>query len=85
MASEYELWLDDFIDYMSICKVKKPAEEEILFLNLAGLSLRRVTKGLVVEVPTGDGADEYTALKEAIVVFFLTPSIQQLRHTSFGK
>ena len=70
MASEFELWLDHVNDYIAICKVKEPAEKKSLFLNLAGLSLRRIVKGLVVDIPTGDGADEYKALTDAIRAYF---------------
>ena len=70
VASEFELWLDDVNDYMSICKVMEPAEKKSLLLNLAGLSLWRVVKGLVVETPTGDKANEYTALTDAILTYF---------------
>ena len=47
VASEFELWLEDVNDYMAICKVTEAGENK-LFLNLAGLSLRRIVKGLVV-------------------------------------
>ena len=61
VASEFELWLEDVNDYMAICKVTESAEKKSLFLNLDGLSLRRIVKGLVVEPPTGDATDDILA------------------------
>jgi hypothetical protein len=73
VASEFELWLEDVNDYMAICKVEEPAEKKSLFLNLAGLSLRRIVKGLVVGSP-GEGSNEYMALTDAILAHF-RPSV----------
>ena len=63
------MWLDDVNDYMAICKIVEPAEKKSLFLNLAGLSLRRVVKGLGVGAP-GEESDEYGALTDAILTHF---------------
>ena len=44
VAGEFELWLEDANDYMAICKVTEPVEKRSLFLNLAGLGIRRIVK-----------------------------------------
>ena len=71
MASEFELWLEDVNDYMAICKVTEAGEKKSLFLNLAGLSLRRIVKGLVVPTPSarpdGEPGDTCKALADAVL------------------
>ena len=57
------------IYYMAICKIVEPAEKKSVFLSLAGLSLRRVVKGLVLGAP-GVESDEYVALTDAILTHF---------------
>ena len=68
VASEFELWLDDVNDYMSICKVAEAEEKKSLFMNLAGLNIRRIAKGLVIPTPPaledGTPGDTYKALTD---------------------
>ena len=48
VAAKFELWLEDVNGYMAICKIVEPSEKKSLFLNIAGLNVRRVVKCLVV-------------------------------------
>ena len=74
VAEEFGLWLEDIDDYMAICKVADPREKKQLFMNLAGLELRRIVKGLVVPTspPLEDGSagDVYKTLTDAILAYF---------------
>ena len=74
VASEFELWLEDANDYMTICKVTDPAEKRSLFLNLAGLSIRRVVKGLAIPDVVGEEGDPYKAMTDAVLAHF-RPSV----------
>lgn len=78
VASEFELWLEDVNDYMSICKVTEVEEKKRLLMNLAGLSLRRIVKGLLIPTPPtrddGNPGDTYKALTDAVQAHF-RPSI----------
>ena len=78
VASKFELWLDDVNDYMSICKVAEAEEKKSLFMNLAGLNIRRIAKGLVIPTPPalkdGTPGDTYKALTDAVQAHF-HPSI----------
>ena len=78
VASEFELWLIDVNDYMSICKVAEAEEKKSLFMNLAGLNIRRIAKGLVIPTPPaledGTPGDTYKALTDAVQAHF-RPSI----------
>ncbi|XP_062506318.1 uncharacterized protein LOC134182892 [Corticium candelabrum] len=69
IAAKFELWLEDVNGYMAICKIVEPSKKKSLFLNIAGLSLRRVVKGLVVWA-SGKESDEYGALNDAIPTHF---------------
>ena len=74
VAEEFGLWLEDIDDYMAICKVADPREKKQLFMNLAGLELRRIVKGLVVPTPPpledGSAGDVYKTLTDAILAYF---------------
>lgn len=74
VASEFELWLEDANDYMAICKVTEPVEKRSLFLNLAGLGIRRIVKGLAIPDAEGDEVDSYKALTDAVLAHF-RPSV----------
>ena len=77
-GADFNLWLEDVDDYMKICQVTDPGDKKCLFLNLAGLNVRRIVKGLVVPVPddaTDDNpGDTYKALTESLRCHF-RPSI----------
>jgi len=66
VAADFELWLEDVNDYLAICGVTDEAAQKQLFLNLAGLAVRKIVKGLVV--PTG--GNEYKALTDALKAHF---------------
>lgn len=74
VASEFELWLEDANDYMAICKVTEPVEKRSLFLNLAGLGIRRIVKGLAIPDAEEDEVDSYKALTDAVLAHF-RPSV----------
>ena len=44
---DFELWLEDVNDYLEICGVSDNEDKKRLFLNLAGLAVRKVVKGLL--------------------------------------
>ncbi|XP_065177704.1 uncharacterized protein K02A2.6-like [Sycon ciliatum] len=73
IAADFDLWLEDFEDYLDIAKVADAGEKKKLLLNLAGLSLRRIVKGLQVAEPSGD-QDACQVLKAAIQSYF-RPSV----------
>eukprot|EP00117_Sycon_ciliatum_P035412 scpid19603/ scgid1410/ len=73
IAADFNLWLEDFEDYLDIAKVADAGEKKKLLLNLAGLSLRRIVKGLQVAEPSRD-QDAYQVLKAAIQSYF-RPSV----------
>ena len=52
IAADFDLWLEDFEDYLDIAKVTDAGEKKQLLLNLAGLSLRHILKGLQVAEPS---------------------------------
>ena len=76
MAAEFELWLEDVNDYLAICEVTDQDEKKrlFIFMNLAGLDLRRIVKGLVVASPPdledGSPGDSYQALTDAVLAHF---------------
>ncbi|XP_065195493.1 uncharacterized protein K02A2.6-like [Sycon ciliatum] len=73
VGADFELWLEDINDFLSISEVTAAADKKRLFLNLAGLAVRRIVKGLVVTVEqTQDGSpgDEYQALTDALLAHF---------------
>ncbi|XP_065178260.1 uncharacterized protein LOC135808934 [Sycon ciliatum] len=59
---------------MKICQVSTPEDKKCLFLNLAGLGIRKIVKGLVVPAPSDvthdDPGDTYIALTEAVRAHF---------------
>ena len=77
-GTDFDLWLDDVDDYMKICQVTDPGDRKYLFLNLAGLNVRRIVKGLVVPIPDDatldNPGDTYKALTELLRCHF-QPSI----------
>eukprot|EP00117_Sycon_ciliatum_P042627 scpid38532/ scgid30980/ len=74
IGADFELWLEDVNDYLAICNVSTAADKKRLFLNLAGLSVRKVVKGLVIPSPPanddGSPGDEYVALTDAVLAHF---------------
>ncbi|XP_065190924.1 uncharacterized protein LOC135821854 [Sycon ciliatum] len=74
IGADFELWLEDVNDYLAICNVSTAADKKRIFLNLAGLSVRKVVKGLVIPSPPanddGSPGDEYVALTDAILAHF---------------
>ena len=42
VGADFQLRLEDINDYLSICGVTDQAEKKTLFLNLAGLAIRKV-------------------------------------------
>ena len=74
MAAEFELWLEDVNDYLAICAATDHEEKKRLFMNLAGLDLRRMVKGLVVPArlnqEDGNVGDSYRALTDAVLAHF---------------
>jgi hypothetical protein len=79
VAAEFELWLEDVNDYLAVCKITEPSEKKQLFMNLAGLGLRRIVKGLVVPPPPpledGTPGDGYRELTDAVMAHF-RPSVK---------
>ena len=73
VAVEFELWLEDLEDYLEIVEVTEAGDKKRYLLNIAGLSLRKIVKGLTVGTP-GSGEDEYTVLKAALKAYF-RPSV----------
>ena len=67
VSAEFDLWLEDVNDYLSICEVTDNDDKRKLFLNLAGLSVRKVVKGLVVPQ---DAEDPYKALMDTVKAHF---------------
>jgi hypothetical protein len=65
---------------MALCKITQVQEKKSLFTNLAGLSLRRIRKGLVVPTPTDesdeDPGDTYKALIDTVLAHF-RPSVNK--------
>ena len=78
VGADFQLWLEDVNGYLSICGVIGQAEKKTLFLNLAGLAIRKVVKGLVIPTPAtnadGSPGDSYQALTEAVLAHF-RPSV----------
>ena len=74
IGADFELWLEDVNDYSAICNVSTAADKKRLFLNLAGLSVRKVVKGVVIPSPKenddGSPGDEYVALTDAVLAHF---------------
>ena len=66
VGAEFELWLEDLNDYLAIGDVTDADEKRRLFLNLAGLGIRRIVKGLVIPTPA-DGSDVYKELTAAVM------------------
>ena len=60
VGAEFELWLEDVQDYLSISKVTEPADKKVWFMNLAGLAVRKIAKGLVVPTGTSDDFEQLT-------------------------
>ena len=75
---DFELWLEDVNDYLEICGVSDNEDKKRLFLNFAGLAVRKVVKGLVIPAPPGatvdNPGDTYKALTDAVQAHFLTAS-----------
>ena len=71
---DFELWLEDVNDYLEICGVSDNEDKKRLFLNLAGLAVRKVVKGLVIPAPPGatvdNPGDTYKALTDAVQAHF---------------
>ena len=44
VGADFQLWLEDINDCLSICGVTDQAEKKTLLLNLAGLAIRKVKK-----------------------------------------
>ena len=63
VGADFELWLENLNDYLAIREVSDSDEKKRLFLNLAGLAVRRIVKGLVV--PTS--GDAYDAVTTAVL------------------
>ena len=78
VSADFELWLEDVNDYLAICGVTTNDDKKMLFLNLAGLAVRKVVKGLVIPPPLGATADNpgdtYKALTDAVRAHF-RPSV----------
>ena len=78
VGADFELWLEDLNDYLQICSVTTAADKQRLFLNLAGLTVRKVVKGLVIPtppaLPDGSDGDTYKALTDAVLAHF-RPSV----------
>ena len=74
VGADFQLWLEDVSDYLSICGVTDQAKKKTLFLNLAGLAIRKVVKGLVIPTPVTNAdrspGDSYQALTEAVLAHF---------------
>eukprot|EP00117_Sycon_ciliatum_P026714 scpid19450/ scgid21866/ Transposon Ty3-I Gag-Pol polyprotein; Gag3-Pol3; Transposon Ty3-2 TYA-TYB polyprotein; Capsid protein; p24; Spacer peptide p3; Nucleocapsid protein p11; Ty3 protease; p16; Spacer peptide J; Reverse transcriptase/ribonuclease H; p55; Integrase p52; Integrase p49 len=74
IGADFELWLEDVDDYLKICGVTTAADKKRLFLNLAGLAVRRIVKGIVVPTPPaqadGSAGCEYKALTDAVIAHF---------------
>ena len=66
VGADFELWLENLYDYLAICEVSDSDEKKHLFLNLAGLAVRCIVKGLVV--PTSGYA--YDAVTTAVLSHF---------------
>ena len=78
VGDEFELWLEDVQDYLSISKVTEPADKKVWFMNLAGLAVRKIAKGLVV--PTGT-SDDFEQLTNAVRAHFQpTVNVTAERH-----
>eukprot|EP00117_Sycon_ciliatum_P027910 scpid26178/ scgid22563/ Retrovirus-related Pol polyprotein from transposon opus; Protease; Reverse transcriptase; Endonuclease len=76
-AEEFALWLEDFEAYLDLQKIDAAAQKRKLLLNIGGIDLRRITKGLVVTTAEAEGdvpPDTYTPLKTALEKYF-KPSI----------
>ena len=71
---DFELWLEDVNDYLEICGVSDNEDKKRLFLNLGGLAVRKVVKGLVIPAPPGatvdNPGDTYKALTDAVQAHF---------------
>ena len=51
LAGDFELWVEDVDDSLNISEVTDSEARKRLFLNLAGLGIRRIVKGLVMPTP----------------------------------
>ena len=72
-GADFELWLEDVNDFLGISNVTDADDKKRLFLNLAGLPVRRIVKGLVVTTPVnadGSAGDSYKALTDAVLGHF---------------
>ena len=78
VSADFELWLEDLEDYLEVSGVTKHDEKKRLFLNLAGLAIRRIVKGLQIPTPApnddGSPSDVYKPLKDALRAYF-RPSV----------
>ena len=78
LAVEFELWLEDFEAYVKLQKVDALEDKRQLLLNLGGLDIRRIVKGLPIKVAETHADDEerdvYSPLKTALQTFF-KPSV----------
>ena len=88
VAAEFQLWLEHVNDYMALCKIDRVEEKNSLFMNLAGLSLRRIIKGLVVPAPTDatdtDPGDTYKALTDTVLAHFDLLLTRPRKDTNLG-
>ena len=66
VGADFELCLENLNDYLAIYEVSDSDEKKRLFLNLAGLSVSHIVKGLVV--PTN--GDAYDAVTTAVLSHF---------------
>ena len=88
VAGDFELWAEDVDDFLNISEVTDSEARKRLFLNLAGLGIRRIVKGLVIPTPPSTSGDStkpsgcvYKALKDAIVSNFRpTTNLTSERH-----
>ena len=78
LSAEFELWLEDFEAYLSLQDIKSSKQRKDLLLNIGGIGLRRVAKGLDIASPQqGEGEaspDVYSPLKDALCSYF-RPSV----------
>ena len=75
-SADFNLWLTDLEDYFAITGVTVGADKKHLVLNLAGLSLRGIVKGLDVRTPSRDTDNVYTVPRDALRHYF-RPSVNR--------
>ena len=66
-SKEFQLWINNFEDYVSLLDRDYSAtQKKALLLNCAGLAVRRLVEGLNIS----KDPDEYDGLKTALVNYF---------------